>query len=155
MQIFKLNRSYYTFPVHLHFLPPSSLFIRLLYISISDQCLLWFFPSCSPAVGRLRRKRRISFSFNLSPILTKSKSQFIYGDSSSSDDEDDFSKYWHVNLAAVENSCDVRRRTVAVATWIWAAKMTAMHPDQLAASLIPTLKCLLVTQHEVCAWNAS
>uniref|UniRef100_A0A3Q2ZL98 Si:dkey-172h23.2 n=1 Tax=Kryptolebias marmoratus TaxID=37003 RepID=A0A3Q2ZL98_KRYMA len=43
------------------------------------------------AVGRLRRKRRISFSFNLSPILTKSKSQFIYGDTSSSDDEDDSS----------------------------------------------------------------
>ncbi|XP_035798389.2 A-kinase anchor protein 13 isoform X4 [Amphiprion ocellaris] len=43
------------------------------------------------AIGRLRRKRRISFSFNLSPILTKSKSQFIYGDSSSSDDEDNLS----------------------------------------------------------------
>ncbi|XP_069394367.1 A-kinase anchor protein 13 isoform X3 [Paralichthys olivaceus] len=43
------------------------------------------------AVGHLRRKRRISFSFNLSPILTKSKSQFIYGDSSSSDDEDNLS----------------------------------------------------------------
>ncbi|KAM9764912.1 A-kinase anchor protein 13 isoform 4-T5 [Menidia menidia] len=43
------------------------------------------------AVGRLRRKRRISFSFNLSPILTKSKSQFIFGDSSSSDDEDNLS----------------------------------------------------------------
>ncbi|XP_037549991.1 A-kinase anchor protein 13 [Nematolebias whitei] len=43
------------------------------------------------AVGRLRRRRRISFSFNLSPILTKSKSQFVYGDTSSSDDEDDSS----------------------------------------------------------------
>ncbi|XP_014873608.1 A-kinase anchor protein 13-like isoform X4 [Poecilia latipinna] len=43
----------------------------------------------SDAVGRLRRKRRISFSFNLSPILTKSKTQFIYGDSSSSDDEEE------------------------------------------------------------------
>ncbi|XP_078800787.1 uncharacterized protein akap13a isoform X5 [Oryzias latipes] len=42
-------------------------------------------------VVRLRRQRRISFSFNLSPILTKSKSQFIFGDSSSSDDEDDLS----------------------------------------------------------------
>ncbi|XP_035992138.1 A-kinase anchor protein 13 isoform X3 [Fundulus heteroclitus] len=45
----------------------------------------------SDAVGRLRRKRRISFSFNLSPILTKSKSQFVYGDYSSSDDDDDSS----------------------------------------------------------------
>ncbi|XP_029980593.1 A-kinase anchor protein 13 isoform X3 [Sphaeramia orbicularis] len=43
------------------------------------------------AVGCLRRKRRISFSFNLSPILNKSKSQFLYGDSSSSDDEDSLS----------------------------------------------------------------
>ncbi|XP_008403048.1 A-kinase anchor protein 13 isoform X7 [Poecilia reticulata] len=43
----------------------------------------------SDAVGRLRRKRRISFSFNLSPILTKSKTRFIYGDSSSSDDEEE------------------------------------------------------------------
>ncbi|XP_062275977.1 LOW QUALITY PROTEIN: A-kinase anchor protein 13 [Scomber scombrus] len=42
------------------------------------------------AVGCMRRKRRISFSFNLSP-LTKSKSEFTYGDSSSSDDEDDMS----------------------------------------------------------------
>lgn len=50
--------------------------------------------SCShPAVGRLsRRKRRISISFNLSPLLTKSKSQFVYGGSSSSDDEDNLSK---------------------------------------------------------------
>ncbi|XP_040925926.1 A-kinase anchor protein 13 isoform X2 [Betta splendens] len=39
------------------------------------------------AISRLRRKRRISFSFSLSPILTKSKSQFIYGDSSSSDED--------------------------------------------------------------------
>lgn len=74
-------------------------------------CCGSFLPA-TPAVGRLRRKRRISFSFNLSPILTKSKSQFIYGDSSSSDDEDNLSKYCTVNLAAVENSCDVR--TVAV-----------------------------------------
>ncbi|XP_035009533.2 A-kinase anchor protein 13 isoform X3 [Hippoglossus stenolepis] len=43
------------------------------------------------AVGRLRHKRRISFSFNLSPILNKSKSHFIYGDSSSSEDEDNLS----------------------------------------------------------------
>ncbi|XP_056871047.1 A-kinase anchor protein 13 isoform X5 [Takifugu flavidus] len=43
------------------------------------------------AVGRLRRKRRISISFSLSPLLTKSKSQFIYGGSSSSDDEDNLS----------------------------------------------------------------
>ncbi|XP_054625785.1 A-kinase anchor protein 13 isoform X2 [Dunckerocampus dactyliophorus] len=42
-------------------------------------------------VGRLRRRRRISFSFSLSPILTKSKSQFLYGDSSTSDDEDNYS----------------------------------------------------------------
>ncbi|KAK7913546.1 hypothetical protein WMY93_013757 [Mugilogobius chulae] len=40
-------------------------------------------------VGRLRRKRRISFSFNLSPILTKSKTHLFYMESSSSDDEDD------------------------------------------------------------------
>ncbi|XP_067351168.1 A-kinase anchor protein 13 isoform X2 [Channa argus] len=40
------------------------------------------------AVGRLRRKRRISFSFNLTPILTKSKSS---SESSSSDDEDNLS----------------------------------------------------------------
>ncbi|XP_072321570.1 uncharacterized protein [Eucyclogobius newberryi] len=39
-------------------------------------------------VGHLRRKRRISFSFNLSPILTKSKSELLYAESSSSDDED-------------------------------------------------------------------
>ncbi|MEQ2180421.1 hypothetical protein GOODEAATRI_001082 [Goodea atripinnis] len=48
-------------------------------------------PLHFPAVGRLRRKRRISFSFNLSPILPKSKSQFIYGDYLSSDDDDDCS----------------------------------------------------------------
>ncbi|XP_039651880.1 A-kinase anchor protein 13 isoform X4 [Perca fluviatilis] len=42
-------------------------------------------------VRHLRRKRRISFSFNLSPILPKSKSQFVYGDFSSSDDEDNLS----------------------------------------------------------------
>ncbi|XP_051920231.1 A-kinase anchor protein 13 isoform X2 [Hippocampus zosterae] len=42
-------------------------------------------------VGRLRRRRRISFSFSLSPILTKSKSHTLYGDSSTSDDDDNFS----------------------------------------------------------------
>ncbi|XP_077476026.1 uncharacterized protein LOC144089059 isoform X3 [Stigmatopora argus] len=42
-------------------------------------------------VGRLRRRRRISFSFSLSPILTKSKSHTFYGDSSTSDDDDNFS----------------------------------------------------------------
>lgn len=66
-------------------------------------------PLRLPAVGRLRRKRRISFSFNLSPILTKSKTQFIYGDSSSSDDEeeeeDDSSEYQTANVAAVETRC--------------------------------------------------
>lgn len=76
--------------------------------------MLWFFPPCPPAIGRLRRKRRISFSFNLSPILTKSKSQFIYGDSSSSDDEDNLSKYCSVNIVAVENRCDVGVKRVAV-----------------------------------------
>lgn len=50
------------------------------------------FPAPAPAVGRLRRKRRISISFNLSPLLTKSKSQFFYEGSSSSDDEDHLSK---------------------------------------------------------------
>lgn len=73
------------------------------------------------AVARLRRNRRISFSFNLSPILNKSKSQFIYGDSSSSDDDDDddevnFSKYRAVNLAAVESRCCIRGRAVAVSS---------------------------------------
>ncbi|XP_077419402.1 uncharacterized protein LOC144050206 isoform X3 [Vanacampus margaritifer] len=42
-------------------------------------------------VGRLRGRRRISFSFSLSPILTKSKSHSLYGDSSTSDDDDNFS----------------------------------------------------------------
>ncbi|KAI4800396.1 hypothetical protein KUCAC02_013278 [Chaenocephalus aceratus] len=42
------------------------------------------------AVGHLRRKRRISFSFNFPPLI-KSKSQFLYGESSSSDDEDNLS----------------------------------------------------------------
>lgn len=49
-------------------------------------------PAPTPAMGRLRRKRRISISFNLSPLLTKSKSHFISGGSSSSDDEDNLSK---------------------------------------------------------------
>ncbi|CAL8364217.1 unnamed protein product [Gadus morhua 'NCC'] len=40
---------------------------------------------------RLREKRRISFSFNLSPILNKSKPLFLYGETSSSDDEDNLS----------------------------------------------------------------
>ncbi|KAF0043529.1 hypothetical protein F2P81_004866 [Scophthalmus maximus] len=52
------------------------------------------------AVGHLRRKRRISFSFSLSPILTKSKSQLIYGDSSSSDDEDNLSEYCERTVAS-------------------------------------------------------
>nr|XP_021333392.1 A-kinase anchor protein 13 isoform X1 [Danio rerio] len=39
------------------------------------------------AIGRIRRKRRISFTFNLSPILPKSKS-VITVSSSSSDEED-------------------------------------------------------------------
>ncbi|KAJ4947736.1 hypothetical protein JOQ06_009769, partial [Pogonophryne albipinna] len=42
------------------------------------------------AVGHLRRKRRISFSFNFPPLV-KSKSPFLYGESSSSDDEDNLS----------------------------------------------------------------
>ncbi|KAI9542105.1 hypothetical protein NQZ68_023688, partial [Dissostichus eleginoides] len=50
------------------------------------------------AVGHLRRKRRISFSFNFPPLI-KSKSQFLYGEYSSSDDEDNLkqvSKALHV-----------------------------------------------------------
>ncbi|XP_028811943.1 A-kinase anchor protein 13 isoform X2 [Denticeps clupeoides] len=41
------------------------------------------------AVGRVRQKRRISFAFNLSPLLSKPKTVFSYPSSSSDDDDDD------------------------------------------------------------------
>ena len=63
-----------------------------------EKCMFWSLPAALGilplAVRRIQRKRRISFSFNLSPILPKSKS-VVSLDSSSSDDEEDgdYSKY--------------------------------------------------------------
>lgn len=42
-----------------------------------------------PAIGRIRQKRRISFAFNFSPILPKSKRQPSIPYSSSDEDGDD------------------------------------------------------------------
>lgn len=90
---------FFLFIPHLHFC------YEVYFFLLSD--LLLLFPP-PPAVGHLRRKRRISFSFSLSPILTKSKSQLIYGDSSSSDDEDNLSEYCERTVASVGHSCGVR-----------------------------------------------
>ena len=75
---------------------PCSLHISLSLVWPSLRAfLLSLFLRSSPHTRavRLREKRRISFSFNLSPILNKSKPHFLYGETSSSDDEDNLSKY--------------------------------------------------------------
>ncbi|TRY82586.1 hypothetical protein DNTS_030589 [Danionella cerebrum] len=52
------------------------------------------------AIGRIRRKRRISFTFNLSPILPKSKS-LLTETSSSSDEEDIMSMTYRSHLTSM------------------------------------------------------
>lgn len=77
---------------------------KQLIVVVLSLLALVLFPPAPPAsvVGRLRRRRRISFSFSLSPILTKSKSHTLYGDSSTSDDDDNFSKYLNALGAVVK-----------------------------------------------------
>ncbi|XP_012815017.2 A-kinase anchor protein 13 isoform X4 [Xenopus tropicalis] len=53
--------------------------------------------------GRIRPKRRISFSFNISPLLPKSKHVFSIG-SSSSDDESDSSRSVNITSGSIAQS---------------------------------------------------